>query len=198
MPPTRRHTGGGPNRYKDILVALDDFFLHPHQSDSTMHGKDAIRQTYDFSRLVLSSYVSDLSDEELLTRPAKGCNHVAWQLGHLIASECGLLNSVAPGFAVELPEGFAEKHSKENKSSDDPADFTSKDEYLGYFAKLKEAAFKALDAQSDEDLAKPAPEHLRQICPNVGGVFILIATHPMMHAGQFVPVRRNLKKPVLI
>jgi hypothetical protein len=29
-------------------------------------------------------------------------------------------------------------------------------------------------------------------------MFILIATHPMMHAGQFVPVRRALGKPVAI
>ncbi|PAY15379.1 hypothetical protein CKO51_32190 [Rhodopirellula sp. SM50] len=163
-----------------------------------MHAKDAIRSAYQLSRMVTTSYFSDLTDQELLTRPGKGCNHVAWQLGHLISSECGLLNSVAPGFAVELPEGFAEKHSKENTASDDPADFATKDEYLAYFEKLQEAAFKALDALSDEDLAKEAPEHLQQICPNVGTVFVLIATHPMMHAGQFVPVRRSLDKPVVI
>ncbi|MCS7468268.1 DinB family protein [Stieleria sp. ICT_E10.1] len=163
-----------------------------------MHGKDAIRSAYQLSRMITTSYVSDLTDEELLTRPAKGCNHVAWQLGHLISAECGLLNSIAPGFAIELPEGFAEKHGKENTTSDDPSDFATKDEYLAYFQQLQEAAFKALDAQSDEDLAKDAPEHLRQICPTVGGVFVLIATHPMMHAGQFVPVRRVLDKPVLI
>ena len=163
-----------------------------------MHGKDAIRSAYQLSRMVITSYVSDLTDEELLTRPAKGCNHVAWQLGHLISSECGLLNSIVPGAAIELPAGFVEKHGKENTASDDPSDFASQEEYLAYFPKLEEAAFKALDALSDEDLAKEAPEHLRQICPNVGGVFILIATHPMMHAGQFVPVRRILDKPVLI
>lgn len=163
-----------------------------------MHAKDAIQNAYGFSQMVLSSYVSDLTDEELLTRPCDGCNHVAWQLGHLIASECGLLSSVAPGFAIELPEGFAEKHGKENAGSDAPSDFLGKDEYMALFAKLKEANEKALEAQSDEDLEKDAPEHLQQICPNVGGVFVLIATHAMMHVGQFVPVRRMLGKPVLI
>jgi hypothetical protein len=28
--------------------------------------------------------------------------------------------------------------------------------------------------------------------------YLLIANHPLMHAGQFVPVRRALDKPVVI
>ena len=163
-----------------------------------MHGKEAIRNAYDMSQMVLTAYVNDLSDQELLTRPGEGCNHIAWQLGHLITAESGMLESIAPGFSVQLPEGFADKHSKENTASDDPSDFLSKAEYLDYFAKLKEAAHKALDSLSDDDLAKEPPEHLKQICQNAGGVFVLIATHPMMHVGQFVPVRRMHGKPVVI
>ncbi|MCO8120383.1 DinB family protein [Stieleria sp. TO1_6] len=163
-----------------------------------MHAKDAICNAYDLSRMVLTSYVNDLTDEELLKRPAEGCNSIAWQLGHLIVAEGGLLSGVAPGYSIDLPEGFAEKHSTENKSSDDPNDFLGKDEYLAYFEKLKVATAAALDAQSDDDLDKDPPEHLKQICPNVGGVFMLIATHPMMHVGQFVPVRRMLNKPIVI
>jgi hypothetical protein len=32
----------------------------------------------------------------------------------------------------------------------------------------------------------------------VGDVFMLIGAHPMMHAGQFVVVRRAAGKPVVI
>ena len=163
-----------------------------------MNGKEAIRNAYELSQMVLTSYVGDLSDAELLTRPAEGCNHVAWQLGHLISSECGLLNSIAPGYSIELPEGFDEKHHKDNKDSDASDDFLGTQTYVDLFSKLKEAAFKALDAQSDEDLQKPAPEHLQSMCKNAGGVFMLIASHPMMHVGQFVPVRRKLGKPIVI
>jgi hypothetical protein len=34
--------------------------------------------------------------------------------------------------------------------------------------------------------------------PTVGHIYLLIATHQLMHAGQFVPVRRALGKPVVI
>lgn len=74
-----------------------------------MNAKDVIKMQMDVALHVLKTYVSDLSDADLLLRPGKGCNHLAWQIGHLIA-----------------------------------------------------------------------------------------ASHPMMHAGQFVTVRRQLDKPVLI
>ncbi len=163
-----------------------------------MHGKDAIRNAYQLSQMILTSYVGDLSDAELLIRPGEGCNHIAYQLGHLIQSENDLLQSVVPGAGIELPEGFGEKHGKENTASDDPADFLGKDDYLALLAKVKEATFAALDAQSDADLAKDPPEFLKQISSSAGDVFVLIATHGMMHAGQFVPVRRQCGKPVVI
>ena len=61
----------------------------------TMNTKDAIKQTYEFSHMVLSGYLDDFSDDELMNRPGDGCNHIAWQLGHLISSECDMLNMVA-------------------------------------------------------------------------------------------------------
>src|SRR5262245_22969418 len=95
-----------------------------------MNAKETLRETLNLSHFILKSYVGDLTDADLLRRPGKGCNHVAYQLGHLIASECSLLNGVRPGSAPELPAGFAEQHKKENAASDDPAKFLTKQQYL--------------------------------------------------------------------
>jgi hypothetical protein len=123
---------------------------------------------------------------------------LAWQLGHLISSESGLLESVCPGKAASLPEGFAEQHSKATSQEDDPAKFRSKADYLELFGQVRSATLAALAGLSDEALDAPAPEFLREHFPTVGHVFTLIGTHPMMHAGQFAVVRRQLGKPVLI
>jgi len=163
-----------------------------------MNTKDAIKHAYELSHMVMGGYISDFSDADLLNRPGEGCNHVAWQLGHLISSECNLLNMVAPGAAAELPEGFAEKHNKESCASDDPANFCSKAEYLELWGKVKAATYSALDSMSDEDLDKAGPEEMKDFCPTVGSMFLLIGTHPMMHAGQLVPIRRKLEKPVVM
>ncbi len=163
-----------------------------------MNAKDAIRSTANLSTMVLKTYVSDLDDANLMCRPGEGCNHLAWQLGHLIASEVHLLEEVAPGKGMELPAGFAEAHAKDKCGIDEASSFHSKDEYLELFDKVREASSKALEDFPEADLDKPAPENYRSFCPTMGDMFSLISTHPMMHAGQFVIVRRKLGKPVLM
>ena len=163
-----------------------------------MNAKDAIRSSANLSTMVLKTYISDLEDADLMRRPGVGCNHLAWQLGHLISSEVQLLNSVAPGQGIELPVGFADAHSKAACNNNDPASFRGKSVYAELFDKIRAASLAVLDAYSQSDLDKPAPEDFRKFCPTMGDMFTLIATHPLMHAGQFVVVRRQLGKPILI
>jgi len=163
-----------------------------------MNAQDAITATLQTSSMILNSYLGDMSDADLMCRPSKGCNHIAWQLGHLIASECSLLDSICPGAAAELPAGFAEKHSKETCGIDDASKFCTKAEYLDLFEKVHAATLVALQKTSAADLDAESPEKMRQMFPTVGNIFVLIATHGMMHAGQLVPVRRELGKPVVI
>jgi uncharacterized damage-inducible protein DinB len=163
-----------------------------------MNAKDVIRQTMTMGSTVLDKYVSDLTDADLMRRPHAGCNHLAWQLGHLIASESQLINMVAPGQGGELPAGFAEAHAKDQKDNDNPAAFRTKQEYLDLYQQVRAASHKALDALPEERLDEPGPERMRSVFPTVASFFVLIGTHPLMHAGQFVPVRRELGKPVLI
>jgi hypothetical protein len=165
-----------------------------------MNAKDAIRSSANVSSMVLKSYISDLDDADLMRRPTEGCNHLAWQLGHLIASEVHLLEQAAPGSgsSVALPDGFAEAHSKEASSNDDPAGFHGKEIYVELYDKVREASLAALDALPESDLDNESPEGMRDFCPSVGDLFALIAVHPMMHAGQFVIVRRQLGKPILM
>ena len=163
-----------------------------------MNAKDAIRSSANISTMVLKTYISDLDDADLMSRPGEGCNHLAWQLGHLISSEVYLLNSVAPGQGIALPDGFAEAHAKDQSNNDNPDDFQSKAEYVELFDKVREASLSALDVFADSDLDNPAPEDFRSFCPTMGDMFTLIATHPMMHAGQFVVIRRRAGKPILM
>ena len=162
-----------------------------------MNSKEAIAAAMDLSSMVFTSYLSDLEDSELMNRPGEGCNHLAWQIGHLISSEVMLLESVCPGKAAKLPEGFADAHSKEQAGSDDADAFHNKETYLGLMNEVRDASKAALNELSDEDLDKPSPEHFQSFAPTVGHMFVLIGTHPMMHAGQAVPVRRKLGKPVM-
>ena len=163
-----------------------------------MNGKEAVRSSMDLSNHVLDAYIADLSESEMMERPGAGCNHLTWQLGHLIASQADILNALAAGSAPDLPAGFREKYTKTTAGGNDPSAFHSKAELVDLLAKQRAAARAELEKLKDEDFDKPAPEAFRRMFPTAGHLWLLIATHPMMHAGQFVPVRRMLGKPIVI
>ena len=71
--------------------------------EDSMNTREAISAAMDLSLMVLKKYFGDMTDQELLRRPGQGCNHLAWQLGHLISSECGLLDSLSPRAALNCP-----------------------------------------------------------------------------------------------
>ena len=96
-----------------------------------------------------------------------------------------------------LPEGFAAAYTRETAASDDPAKFVAKTEYLALMDQMKAASIAAVDATPEADLDLPGPEPLRQYAPTVGAVLMILGTHWLMHAGQFVPIRRKLGKPPL-
>ncbi|MCH6552310.1 MAG: DinB family protein, partial [Planctomycetes bacterium] len=61
-----------------------------------MNAKDLLRYNVTFTHQITRKYLDDVTDEELLVRAVPGSNHLAWQLGHLVASERSLLEAIGP------------------------------------------------------------------------------------------------------
>ncbi len=159
-----------------------------------MQAQQAIREVIELGNTVAMSYLSDLSDEELLRRPHPRCNHINWQWGHLIVSENELVNQAIPNAMPPLPEGFAERYTKETTESDDPSLFASKEQLLAVMAEQRKGTLAALEQSTTEDLDRQTGI---PYAPNVASVFSLQGTHWLMHAGQWVIVRRQLGKEPL-
>ncbi len=162
-----------------------------------MTVKELIRKNAELARMITKSYLGDMTDADLLTRVSPQANHVAWQLGHLIASEAKAL--LAMGYAVpELPAGFAAAHTKETATSADPNKFGTKAQYLDLMDRVRSATLAALDAVPEEKLDQPGPEEMRSYAATVGDVFMLTGSHELMHVGQFACLRRHLNKPIVM
>ena len=161
-----------------------------------MTSKDVIRQVVEFCHMVSRTYLDDLTDADLFVRSVEKTNHIAWQLGHLVGADCEMLAALGHT-PPALPNGFAEAHTKETAASDDPAKFFKKTDYLELMDKTKAAVLAAIDATPDDQLETPGPEAMREYCPTVASVLTLLGTHWLMHAGQFVPIRRKLGRPPL-
>lgn len=162
-----------------------------------MDTKTAIKAAIDTANMISTSYLGDLTDEEMMHRPAPDANHIKWQVGHLIASEYSMINNVAPGSLPDLPEGFADKYTKETSKSDDAAAFDSKADLMALHEKQRAGTLAALQNIADDEFDKPAPEEMQAYAPTIGHVFLMQDAHWMMHAGQWAVVRRQLGREPL-
>ena len=96
-----------------------------------------------------------------------------------------------------LPDGFVEQYSKEASSSDDPAQFHSKAEFMELYKSQTDAIKKVAAGLSAEDFDKPTPEPMQGYAPNVGSAFVMIGAHWIMHSGQWAVIRRQLGRDPL-
>jgi uncharacterized damage-inducible protein DinB len=163
-----------------------------------MKACEIIEASLNSTQFLTTQYLSDLSDADLVTRPVPGANHIAWQLGHLISSEIGMVRSQLPEASYpDLPAGFAEQHSQEKAGQESTNGFLGKQQYLDLFNRVREATKAAVAKMSDSDLDRATTGNMAQFAPKLGDFLLLIANHTMMHSGQFSVVRRKLGKPVL-
>lgn len=160
-----------------------------------MDAIQSIKASLELSEMVALSYLNDLSDEEFLMRPQEACNHINWQVGHLVASENQMMSRIAGESFPALPEGFAEKYTRETTTSSDAADFATKDQILAAYKEQRAGTLEFLQKCSPEDLDK---ETGVDYAPTVGSMLSMQGVHWLMHCGQWVPVRRATGKPIAI
>lgn len=162
-----------------------------------MDSRQVIRETLAMADSVANAYLSDLTDEQLQERPHANCNTIYWQLGHLILSEHNHMSRIDSTAMPRLPEQFETVFSKEKDASNlgaNAASFT-KQQLLELFKSQRQATLKLLELQTDEMLDLPSGVPYAE---NRSALFHMQGSHWLMHAGQWVIVRRNLGKPVVI
>jgi hypothetical protein len=154
-----------------------------------MNAKEAIKIAIDMGSFVGLAYVNDLSDADLMKRPSPGCNHINWQLGHLIAAEHRHQSTINPQGVKALPTGFVEKYTPETASCDDPQKFCTKAELLSIFQDQRANTLASLEKLSEADLDRATGI---DYAPTVGALYSLEGSHWLMHVGQWAVVRRQL------
>jgi hypothetical protein len=157
--------------------------------------KDVIRNVISSSDMVFNAYLADLSDDDLLVTAVEGMNPLAWQLGHIISGERGMLELIKPGASPALPPGFEEAHGKETAAPNPFKRFCSKAAYLEALKAQRAATLAVLDALPDDQLDKDSGV---EWAPNYCAVLNMIGLHQLWHATQAIPVRRKLGKPIVI
>ena len=163
-----------------------------------MKTSEAIKNNYQTAQMVCGTYLGDLTDAEAMQRPHAGCNHINWQVGHIIASENKMGNAVVADGIPALPDGFSEKYSKETGDSDNAGDFVPFSELLTIAKTQGDAVVAMIDGLADDQFDAPGPEEMQAYAPTMGALCNMMGSHWMMHAGQWVVLRRQLGREIVI
>jgi uncharacterized damage-inducible protein DinB len=158
-------------------------------------AKEVIRSTINMGDMIVKSYLTDLADADLNSPPVAGMNPIAWQLGHILVAERDWIEKIEPGSCPPLPEGFAAAHSKETAAPNSFKPVCTKDDYVKAWDAQHAATLVVLDALPEEKLTTPTG---MDFAPTFSAMLNMIGIHSLMHAGQFVAVRKKLGKPVTI
>lgn len=154
----------------------------------------AIKNSLATAEMVGMAYLEDLGNEELMMRPHPECNHLNWQIGHLIAAENQMISQISDSMPA-LPDGFADKYAKETAANNDASAFASKEELMAAYKAQREGTMAILEQTTAEELDQ---ESGVDYAPTKGALFLMQGAHWMMHCGQWVAVRRMTGKPVKI
>lgn len=160
-----------------------------------MNLNSVLQDGLDTSEMISMGYLADLSDGDLMLRPHPECNHINWQVGHLVLSEFQMMSKLPQHTRPALPSGFENQYRKSAACSDDPICFVSKEHLLEAYRIQRAATLKALKSCTADDFDQPTGI---DYAPNVSSLFAMQAAHWLMHCGQWVIVRRMGGKPIVI
>ncbi|MBX9680707.1 MAG: DinB family protein [Gemmataceae bacterium] len=164
-----------------------------------MRPQEVLKKSLASTQWLLGGYLADLADADLQIVPVPGMNTIAWQLGHLIASEKALVSSNLPHAQFPPLPPVVERLAKGNSAKEYPqGGDLPKSQLLDLFNKVRSATIAAVEAASDTDLEKATVGPLAPIAPKVVDLLLVVSNHTMMHGGQFTAARRALGKPTFV
>ena len=163
-----------------------------------MNTNESIRCALDVAHQIVMAYLGDLEDADLVLRPHSQCNSLHWQIGHLILSEHQMLEDSCPGSMPPLPPQFAEQFAKDANQDVDPATRLTLQQFMQLYEEQRQSTLELLARCSPEQLDRPAAERIRDYAPTLGAAFVMVAAHWLMHSGQWVIIRRERGKPIVI
>ncbi len=143
--------------------------------------------------------LEDIDESAWFDMPAPGINHVAWQVGHLAASQVALIHvrCFAKDYDRCAPAGFREKFGKGSSPLADPSAYPGVAEIRAAFDRIQTEAIDLIAAMSESDLNSPAGAEPHPLFSTKQGAIATTALHETFHAGQIALLRRLAGKPPL-
>jgi len=163
-----------------------------------MTGND-LASMYEFSYMVLSRNLAELSHEDSVFIPEPGGNCINWVLGHIISARGMMLLLTGAGTPVlsEAEAAVFARGSAALKTGDQGVDL---DRLRSALQESQKKLVPALQGLSDATLAADVPEKLKRppLSGSVGDALARLCYHEGYHNGQIGILRRLVGKEAAI
>ncbi|NOX58387.1 MAG: DinB family protein [Planctomycetes bacterium] len=164
-----------------------------------MKAVEFIKASIEASRDLTLGLIDDMKDAPVTMPTAKGGNHPLWVLGHLAYSEANIIHHVIGGKENPLIE-WKEMFGDGREPAAEESAYLPWDKVRKTFDEVRAHTLSVLSELSDEDLDKPTkncPPGREAFFGTVGGCFVVLGLHPVMHRGQVADSRRMAGRPTL-
>jgi uncharacterized damage-inducible protein DinB len=163
-------------------------------SATCIHPFQIGRAALEVARTTTIAYCEDIPDDQFLHRPAAGCNHAAWILGHLAYADSMICAGISGG-AHSAPRGFKPLFGIGSTPGDDASVYPSPAELRTVLQTTRQALLAWFQGMDDVQLASPLPNDWEGFAPSYASLMTKCAWHEGVHSGQLTVIRKTLGLP---
>ncbi len=146
---------------------------------------------FNMARGILTNLLEDISEDQRCAQPVANGNHAVWIVGHL-AWSCDMIGAQLAGKDATLPESWTGLFAWKTAPTSNTADYPTLREVKAAFDKVHDEMVAWYEGLSDEQLAAPVPDDLKDFGATRAALLGANAWHIGMHTGQLTVVRKAL------
>lgn len=146
-----------------------------------------------------NSLLEDIEESTWFNMPGPGMGHTAWQVGHLAASQAGLIHSRCFGRDIDacLPANYREIFGRGSKPVGDSAVYPSVGDIRATFIRLHDESIRLITNMKKSELPESVHGDPHPMFATKEGAIGMAIMHETFHAGQLAMIRRLAGKAPL-
>lgn len=143
--------------------------------------------------------LADIEEAHWFKPPAPGVGHVAWQVGHLAASQVVLVHvrCFDKAYTDHLSAGFRDTFGRGSKPVADPAAYPPISEIRATFDRIHRESIELISRMNPGELDSPTAGEPHPMFNTKASAIGMAALHESFHAGQIALIRRLAGKAPL-
>lgn len=164
-----------------------------------MKTTDLLIERLAAARRWTTTLLEDIEETRWFESPAPGIQHIAWQVGHVAASQAVLIHNRCLNIPVAqvVPESITKQFGRGSKPVGDPAAYPPLAEIRGLFDGVQADCLARIRQMTESDIDLPAYGDPHPMFAKRGEAVAMAVMHEAFHAGQIALTRRLFGKAAL-